>query len=298
MNLSPLPKYTPALRGRRVLITGAARGIGAALADLLTAHGARVALAGLEPDLLAEVASRNHAPWRECDVSDPDAVDRVVDELVTELGGLDIVVANAGIAKQLPIIGGQPGVMEAHLRVNTLGVFYTLRAAGPHISHPSGYAMATASLGGAVHVPLLGAYSASKAAVEAIGNTLRQEIRPSGAKVGVAYYSELETDMTSRGFATQAGKKLTGGGTVSGVSPLESGLRALERGLARRSRRITAPKWVGPVVPLRHVAQRVIELKPLPDLVESLEIARTEQVAYTTEQPSNGPATLGSRDSA
>lgn len=286
MTVSPRAKYTPALRGRRVLITGAARGIGAGIADLLTAHGARVALAGLEPDLLAEVAARNNAPWRECDVSDPDAVDQVVDELVAELGGLDVVIANAGLAKQLPIIGGQPDVMEAHLRVNTLGVFYTLRATGPHISHPSGYAVATSSLGGAVHVPLLGAYSASKAAVEAIGNTLRQEIKPSGAKVGVAYYSELETDMTSRGFATTAGRKLTGGGTVSGVAPIEAGLRALERGIARRSRRITAPAWVGPVVPLRHVAQRVVELKPLPHLVESLEIARTEQVEYTTEQPS------------
>lgn len=298
MSLHPLPKYTPALRGRRVLITGAARGIGAGIADLLTAHGARVALAGLEPDLLAEVAARNNAPWRECDVSDPDAVDRAVEELVTELGGLDVVIANAGLAKQLPIIGGQPDVMEAHLRVNTLGVFYTLRATGPHISHAKGYAMATSSLGGAVHVPLLGAYSASKAAVEAIGNTLRQEIKPSGARVGVAYYSELETDMTSRGFATTAGKKLTGGGTISGVAPVEAGLRALERGIARRSRRITAPSWVAPVVPLRHIAQRVIELKPLPHLVESLEIARSEQVGYTTEQPTAGPATLGSRESA
>lgn len=124
----------------------------AGLADLFTAHGGRVALAGLEPDLLAEVAQRNHAPWRECDVSDPDQVDRAVEELVTELGGLDVVVANAGIAKQLPIIGGQPDVMEAHLRVNTLGVFYTLRAAGPHITHPSGYALATASLAAAVHL--------------------------------------------------------------------------------------------------------------------------------------------------
>ena len=291
MNLSPRPKYTPALRGRRVLITGAARGIGAGLADLLTAHGARVALMGLEPDLLAEVAARNNAPWRECDVADPDAVDRAVDELVTELGGLDIVIANAGIAKQLPIIGGQPDVMEAHLRVNTLGVFYTLRAAGPHISHPSGYALATASLAAAVHLPLLSAYSASKAAVEAIGNTFRQEVRPAGAKVGVAYYAELQTDMTSRGFDTAAADKL--GGTVSGVAPLETGLRALERGIARRSRRIAAPGWARPVVPLRHVAQRVIELKPLPHLEKSLEIARTEQVEYTTEQPTNAAKTLG-----
>ncbi|WP_434967231.1 SDR family NAD(P)-dependent oxidoreductase [Janibacter indicus] len=292
MPLSPRPKYTPALRGRRVLITGAARGIGAGLADLLTAHGARVALAGLEPELLAEVAQRNHAPWRECDVSDPDAVDRAVEELVTELGGLDVVVANAGIAKQLPIIGGQPDVMEAHLRVNTLGVFYTLRAAGPHITHPGGYALATASLAAAVHLPLLGAYSASKAAVEAIGNTFRQEIKPTGAKVGVAYYSELATDMTSRGFDTVAGKKLTGGGTVSGVAPVEAGLRALERGIAKRSRRIAAPGWVPPVVPLRHVAQRVIELKPTPELEESLAIARTEQVDYTTAQPTTSRKAL------
>ena len=291
MNLSPRPKYTPALRGRRVLITGAARGIGAGLADLLTAHGARVALMGLEPDLLAEVAARNNAPWRECDVADPEAVDRAVDELVTELGGLDIVIANAGIAKQLPIIGGQPDVMEAHLRVNTLGVFYTLRAAGPHISHPSGYALATASLAAAVHLPLLSAYSASKAAVEAIGNTFRQEVKPAGAKVGVAYYAELQTDMTTRGFDTAAADKL--GGTVSGVAPLETGLRALERGIARRSRRIAAPGWARPVVPLRHVAQRVIELKPLPHLEKSLEIARTEQVEYTTEQPTSTAKTLG-----
>ncbi|WP_370894220.1 SDR family NAD(P)-dependent oxidoreductase [Janibacter sp. GXQ6167] len=283
--LAPNPKYTDHLTGRRVLITGAARGIGAGLADLLTAHGAQVGLAGLEPEHLAQVAARNHAPWRECDVADAEVVQRAVDEVVTELGGLDIVVANAGIAKQLPIIGGQDGVMEAHLAVNTLGVYYTLRAAGPHISHPRGYALCTASLAAAVHLPLLGAYSASKAAVEAIGNTLRQEIKPTGARVGVAYYAELDTDMTSRGFATDAGRRLTGGKTISGVAPLSVGLRALERGIARRSRRIGAPFWVPAVVPLRHVAQRVIELKPLPDLAESLEIARTEQVEFTTAQP-------------
>ncbi len=283
--LTPRLRYTPNLAGRRVLITGAARGIGAGLADLLTAHGARVALIGLEPDHLSQVAARNHAPWRECDVADAEGVERAVDEVVAELGGLDIVVANAGIARQLPIIGGHEGVMEAHLAVNTLGVYYTLRAAGPHISHPRGYALCTASLAAAIHLPLLGAYSASKAAVEAIGNTLRQEIKPSGAKVGVAYYAELDTDMTSRGFATNAGRALTGGKTISGVAPVSAGLRALERGISRRSRRIGAPFWVPTVVPLRHVAQRVIELKPLPDLVASLEIARTEQVDYTTAQP-------------
>lgn len=164
---APNPRHTPALRDRRVLITGAARGIG------------------------------------------------------------------EGLAKQLPIIGGQPGVMEAHLAVNTVGVFYTLRAAGPHISHPRGDALATASL-------------------------------------------------------AEAGTWLTGGGTVSGVAPMSAALKALERGIARRSRRTTAPFWVLPVVPARALAQRVIELKPLPHLVESLEIARREVVDYTTPQPNDG----------
>src|SRR5699024_2056836 len=119
------------LHGRRVLITGAARGIGAALARRLHARGARVALAGLEPELLAEVAADcGNAPWRECNVADNDQVERSVAELVAELGGLDIVIANAGIAAQLPLVGGDVTVMERTVQVNVMGAYYTLRAAG------------------------------------------------------------------------------------------------------------------------------------------------------------------------
>lgn len=202
--------------GRRVLITGAARGIGAALARQLSAHGAKVALLGLEPELLAQVAGDcGEAPWRYCDVSDRAQVDAAVEAVVGELGGLDVVVANAGVAKQLPLIGGDPLVMEQTLAVNVLGVYYTVRAAGPHISHPEGYALVVSSLAAAVHLPLLGAYNASKAGVEALGDTLRHELRHTGVKVGVAYFAELDTDMTSRGFGTEAARSLLGRATVS-----------------------------------------------------------------------------------
>ena len=158
---------------RRVLITGAARGIGAALAERLHERGARVALAGLEPERLAETAARcGDAPWWECDVTERDRVEATVAGAVDALGGLDVVVANAGVAAQLPMIGGDPAVMERTLRVNVLGAYHTLRAAGPHVAHRRGYALAVASPAAAVQVPLLGAYSASKAAVEAMGNTL------------------------------------------------------------------------------------------------------------------------------
>jgi NAD(P)-dependent dehydrogenase (short-subunit alcohol dehydrogenase family) len=269
----------------RVLITGAARGIGAALAERLHGKGARVALAGLEPERLAEVAGRCAAPWRECDVGDAGQVEHAIGELVGELGGLDVVVANAGIAKQLPIVGGDPAVMIETVRVNLLGTYHTLRVAGAHVAHPHGYALAVASLGAAVHPPLMGAYCATKAGVEALGGSLRAELAPTGARVGVAYFAELDTEMTSRGFGTAATTALTGGGPITTTTPLRVAIDALERGITRRSRRIVAPSWVGLVLPIRGVAQRVVEWRVRGRVAEAVRIARDEDVPFTTPQP-------------
>ena len=278
------------LTGKRVLISGAARGIGAALAQRLHQRGARVALIGLEADLLREVAARcGQAPWAECNVAVRSQVDGAVEAMVAQLGGLDVVVANAGVAAQLPLIGGDPTIMERTLGVNVLGTYYTLRAAGPHISHPGGYALAVASLAAAVQAPLLGAYSASKAAVEALGNTLRVELRQSGARVGVAYFAELDTDMTSRGFGTEAAARISQNALVGRVTPLRVGIDALERGIARRARRIVAPAWAGPILPIRMLAQRVVDVAAQRGLGEALRIARDEHAPLTTQQPEQTP---------
>jgi NAD(P)-dependent dehydrogenase (short-subunit alcohol dehydrogenase family) len=244
-----------------------------------------VALAGLEPELLADVADRLDAPWWTCDVTDPAQVESTVDAAVGALGGLDVVVANAGIAAQLPLVGGDPAIFERIMAVNVLGAYHTLRIAGPHISHDRGYAVAVSSLGAAVHLPLMGAYSASKAAVEALGNTLRAELAPSGARVGVAYFAELDTDMTTRGFGTEAAKRFLGGRTITRVTPLSVGLDALERGIARRSRFICAPAWAGAVLPVRMLAQPVMDLAFRGKVAGALEVARAESVELTTPQP-------------
>jgi len=281
-------RRTTSLSGRRVLITGAARGIGAELARRLYQRGARVAIAGLEPDLLEQVAATaGGGPWSECDVTDRDQVEAAVRAAVEGLGGLDVVVANAGVAAQLPLVGGNPEVMERTLAVNLMGVYNTLRAAGPHISHPGGYALPVASLAAAVHAPMLGAYNASKAGVEALGNTLRVELRASGAKVGVAYFAELDTDMTRRGFGTEAaGKMKLAGGRVA---PLSVGIDALERGIARRARRVYAPRWVGPLLPLRMLAQPLVDRGGQLGLAGALETARAEDAPLTTSQPEVRP---------
>ena len=284
-------RSNPSLEGRRVLITGAARGIGAALAERLHQRGAQVAIVGLEEEQLAEVAARcGDAHWARCNVAVREEVDDAVEGAVSALGGLDVVVANAGIAAQLPLVGGDPAVMERTLAVNVLGVYYTLRAAGPHISHDRGYALPIASVGAVVHLPMLGAYSASKAAVEALGNTLRIELRHTGARAGVAYFAELDTDMTTRGFGTEAASKMIAAMPFHRVAPLSVGIDALERGIARRSRRVVAPAWAKPLLPLRMVVQPFVDSGAQRKLASALEIARREHAPLTTEQPDEKPA--------
>ncbi len=275
------------LEGRRVLITGAARGIGAGSARRLHERGARVALAGLEPELLERVAAEcGDAPWFQCDVTDPAQVEAAVAGAVERLGGLDVVIANAGVASQLPLIGGDPAIFERTIAVNLLGVYHTLRAAGPHIAHPRVYALAIASVAAALHVPLLGPYNASKAGVEALGNTLRVELHESGARVGVGYFGVIDTDMVSRGMQTRAVEQVSRrrGAFVAPV-PLVRALDAIERGVHRRSRRVTAPGWVPVALPLRMLLQPLLDRGVRSGLKEALELAREEHAPLTTPQP-------------
>ena len=275
------------LQGKRVLITGAARGIGALLAHRLHERGARVALLGLEPELLAVTAAQcGDAPYFECDVADRDSVDAAVAEAIDQLGGLDVAVANAGIGAQMTLVDGEAEVWDKTIAVNLQGTYNLIRAAGPAVSHPGGYFLVTASLAAAIHLPLMAAYCASKAATESLGDSLRLELKPTGAKVGVAYYAELDTDMTSRGFATKAASRMPiGGHGHLPVAPVGPAIDALERGIANRSRRIVSPRWVGAVLPIRMVAQRVVERVANRGLAETMEIARAERPPLTTPQP-------------
>ena len=181
---------------------------------------------------------------------------------------------------------GCPAIWDAHIAVNLTGTFNLVRAAGPHIAHRDGYFLVTASLAAALHLPLMSAYCASKAAVESLGDSLRIELRPTGAKVGVAYFAELDTDMTSRGFNTKAAERMPlGGHGHMAVAPLEPTIDAIERGILKRSRRIVSPRWVSALLPIRMGVQRVLELQARRGLAKTLEIARSEDVELTTPQP-------------
>ncbi len=185
------------LPGRTVLITGAARGIGAESARRLAAKGMKVSLVGLEPDELAKVAAEcgPDAVWFEADVTDRDQLQAAVDGTVEQLGGIDAVIANAGIAIGGPTRLADPEAFERVIEINLLGVYRTVHACLPQIVERRGYVLIVASMAAIFHAPGMAAYSASKAGVEAFGDSLRGELAHHGARVGVGYFSWIDTEM-------------------------------------------------------------------------------------------------------
>jgi NAD(P)-dependent dehydrogenase (short-subunit alcohol dehydrogenase family) len=183
--------------GKSVLITGAARGIGAATARELARRGARVSLVGLEPDLLAQNVAVLGEPhiWVEADVTDQEALDRAVADTVDAFGGIDVVIANAGIVNVGTIRTTDPEDFARTVSVNLVGVYRTVAAAVSELASSRGYVLVVASLASFTPIPGIAAYSASKAGVESLAATLRLELAQYGVTVGSVHPSWIETDM-------------------------------------------------------------------------------------------------------
>src|SRR5919108_5248285 len=196
--------------GKTVFITGAARGLGAETARRVAARGANVALVGLEPEELERVAAQcgTNAAWFECDVTDADALERAVTGTVERFGGIEVVMANAGIAPGGMVRSTDPAAFERTIEINLLGVWRTVRATLPHVIERRGYVLVIASLAAAVHSPGLAAYSASKAGAEAFADSLRAEVKHLGVDVGVGYFAFIDTDMVRGGDGRPALGKL------------------------------------------------------------------------------------------
>jgi NAD(P)-dependent dehydrogenase (short-subunit alcohol dehydrogenase family) len=265
--------------GRTVFVTGAARGIGAAIATRLHAAGANVALVGLEPELLEELAATlgDRTVAFEADVTDFDALQRAVRGTVECFGGVDVGIANAGISYIGRLATAPVQQVERALEVNLMGVWRTDRALIGEITARRGYLLNIASLAAASHAPLMGPYSASKAGVEALTDSLRVETRPSGARVGCAYFGFIDTDLVRTSFAHPSSNVLMGSlpKFVSTPAPLSDAIDAIERGIRRRSARLWAPRYVGGALALRGVLQPLTELQMRfsRDLPRALELA-------------------------
>jgi NAD(P)-dependent dehydrogenase (short-subunit alcohol dehydrogenase family) len=243
------------LRGKTILITGAARGIGAESARQLSARGARIALVGLEPGELERVAAQcgPDAAAFEADVTDTDALAGVVESVVEHFGGIDVVMANAGVASTGFVRSMDPAAFERTIEVNLLGVFRTVRACLPHVIERRGYVLVIASLAAAAHGPGMAAYAASKAGSEAFANSLRAELAHLGVDVGVGYFAFLDTDLVRGGDKHPVFGNLRSEmpGPFGKTYPLSEAVGKVVEGIERRGRTVIFPGWVRPVLLLR-----------------------------------------------
>jgi len=176
-----------ALAGLRALITGGSSGIGAATARAFAARGVQVSVAGRDIAALERVAADTHGIFIPGDLRQPGCAQWTVEAAAGGLGGLDIVVSNAGIGWAGPFASMSESDIDALLDVNLRAAAHLTRAALPHLRPGVGRLVFIGSIAGLVGVPGEAWYSATKAALGAFADTLRTELRPAG--VGVSLIS-------------------------------------------------------------------------------------------------------------
>jgi NAD(P)-dependent dehydrogenase (short-subunit alcohol dehydrogenase family) len=167
------------LDGRVAFVTGASRGIGAAVARGLHGNGVRVGLASRSGDDLGLPGAMGVA----CDVRDPASLQSAVDEVVDRFGGLDILVVNAGVGSYGPILELPPDELDDMIDVNVKGAIHTVRAALPALMRSEAADVVTvASEAGRRGLPLEAVYCASKFAQVGLTRALDHELREHGIR--------------------------------------------------------------------------------------------------------------------
>ena len=192
------------LRGKTVVITGASAGIGEELAVALATRGADVALGARDLEALERVAARCRAAGGraiavQTDVTDPEQCRRLCDRAVAELGGIDVLVANAGISMWARFEDVTDlSLFERLMRVNYLGAVYCAHFALPHVKARRGLLVAISSLTGKTGVPTRTGYAASKHAMQGFFDSLRIELLGTGTDVLVVSPGFVRTDIRAR----------------------------------------------------------------------------------------------------
>ncbi|MGV0583970.1 SDR family oxidoreductase [Mycobacteroides chelonae] len=239
------------IAGKTVMITGGAGGIGVEVAHRLHAKGANLVLTDLDETKLAAVADdlgRDRVLVAVADVCDLAALEGAVGQAVERFGGIDVVLANAGLLTFGSVLQVDPAAFKKLIDVNVLGVFHTVRAALPSVIERKGYVLVVSSLAAYAAAPGVTAYNASKAAVEHFANALRLEVAHRGVDVGSAHMSWIDTSMVNDQKANLSAfsEMLTRlPPPLRTVTSVEACGKAFVKGIEKRRRRINCPGWVG-----------------------------------------------------
>lgn len=286
------------VNGKVALITGGANGVGAEVARRLHAKGAKLVLTDLDEGQLKEAAlalGDDRVLTVVADVRDLAAMQAAVDKGIERFGGIDIVMANAGIATYGSVLNVDPAAFKTLLDVNVLGVFHTVRAALPSVIDRHGYVLIVSSLAAYAAAPGMAPYNAAKAGVEHFANALRLEVAHHGVDVGSAHMSWIDTPLvreSKKDLSTFSEMITKLPGPLSKTTSVEDCGEAFIKGIEGRKRHINCPGWVGLVRWLKPLLATPIgesqTLKSTPDLLPRMDAevaalgrsmsARTEEI--------------------
>lgn len=294
------------LKGKVVLITGGARGVGAETARGLVAKGAKVVLVDLDREPLAALEAElgaGNATSIVGDVTALEDMEAAVAHGVATFGRLDVAMANAGIASYGSVLAVDPATFRRVVDVNLNGVFHTARAALPALIETKGYLLVVSSLAAYAASPGLVAYHASKAGAEHFANALRPEVGYLGVKVGSAHMSWIDTPLVQdaksdlSAFRTMLDRLP---GPLGNTTSVEACGAAFVKGIEKRKTRISVPGWVNAIrwlkplmtTPIgeREVGRHAHEIVPLMDQ-EVLALGRSMSARTAALEDDKEPVT-------
>jgi NAD(P)-dependent dehydrogenase (short-subunit alcohol dehydrogenase family) len=235
-----------------VFITGGAHGIGAEVARRLHAKGAKLVLTDVDETALKAIAADLGGDEQVlavvADVRDLAAMEAAAEQAVQKFGGIDVVVANAGIASYGSVLQVDPATFQRVIDINIVGVFNTVRAALPAVIGRKGHVLIVSSLAAFAAAPGLVAYNASKAGVEQLANALRLEVAGHGVTVGSAHMSWIDTALVRDSKAdlpsfTELLSKLPW--PLGKTTSVDDCADAFVKGIEHRKKRVYCPGWVG-----------------------------------------------------
>ncbi len=237
------------LNGKVALVTGAARGIGYETARQMHQRGASVAVLDLDAGEAKDAAERigERTIGIGADVTDHGAMMAAVAETVERFGGLDVAVANAGIAqsKMATTRAISTEEWERVFEVDLLGVWRTCRAALPQIVERRGQLVLISSVYAFMNGMVNSPYAVAKSGVESMGRTLRTELMPQGASATVGYFGWVDTKLVQDGMEQEDAGKLTEFSPdwlLKRITPAEAA-KGLVDGIEERAARVFVPKW-------------------------------------------------------
>jgi NAD(P)-dependent dehydrogenase (short-subunit alcohol dehydrogenase family) len=245
--LGPGPRLE--LDGKVVFVTGAGRGLGAEIARQAYAKGAFVALVGRRATPLRDRAKAlgPRAAAFPADVTDTAALRRAAEATLARFGGIDVVVANAGVAPpSQTVLSIDPDAFERTVEIDLLGQWRTVRATLPAVIERQGHVLLVASVYAFFNGVLNAPYAVSKAGLEQLARALRVELAAHGASAGVAYLGFVDTDMAAEAFARPQVAQARDLLPAFATRPITVGAaaRAVLEGIERRAGHVAAPWWV------------------------------------------------------